>query len=173
MSLTMAGGLLFAQARASRCHRGQRREPFSRVRDQLLRKRHDNASRQPVLQRCDRYGPRKRLWSGVLVFVAGLLMSGLAPTMTLMVMGRAMQRFGAGVLYVALYAIVKFRTIVTQRASPKLTAKSGHESVLRSRECSKRPAYAGDDAAGPRQILRPPARVKYQMASSAIAPSTT
>ncbi|HEX3994643.1 MAG TPA: MFS transporter, partial [Acetobacteraceae bacterium] len=35
---------------------------------------------------CDRYGPRKPLWSGVLVFVAGLLMSGLAPTMTLMVM---------------------------------------------------------------------------------------
>src|SRR6266436_6598354 len=55
---------------------------------------------------CDRYGPQKPLWYGVLVFVAGLLIAGLAPTMALLVVGRAMQGFGAGVLYVALYVIV-------------------------------------------------------------------
>ena len=79
---------------------------------------------------CDRYGPRKPLWSGVLVFVAGLLMSGLAPTMTLMVMGRAMQGFGAGVLYVALYVIVG--RVYPQELRPRVFAAFAAAWVLPS-----------------------------------------
>jgi MFS family permease len=79
---------------------------------------------------CDRYGPRKPLWSGVLVFVAGLLMAGLAPTMALLVVGRAMQGFGAGVLYVALYVIVG--RVYPQELRPRVFAAFAAAWVLPS-----------------------------------------
>jgi MFS family permease len=87
---------------------------------------------------CDRFGPRKPLWSGVLVFVAGLLISGLAPTMALMVVGRAMQGFGAGVLYVALYVIVG--RVYPQELRPRVFAAFAAAWVL--------PAVVGPAIAG-------------------------
>jgi MFS family permease len=81
-------------------------------------------------QWCDRYGPLKPLWSGVLVFVAGLLMAGLAPTMALLVVGRAMQGFGAGVLYVALYVMVG--RVYPQELRPRVFAAFAAAWVLPS-----------------------------------------
>jgi len=79
---------------------------------------------------CDCSGPRKPLWAGVLVFVAGLLMSGLASTMALMVVGRAMQGFGAGMLYVALYVIVG--RVYPQQLRPRVFAAFAAAWVLPS-----------------------------------------
>jgi MFS family permease len=56
--------------------------------------------------------------------------SGLAPTMTLMVMGRAMQGFGAGVLYVALYVIVG--RVYPQELHPRVFAAFAAAWVLPS-----------------------------------------
>ena len=54
----------------------------------------------------DRDGPARPFLFGVLLFAAGLLVGGFAPTMVVLVLGRALQGFGAGavgaVAYVAL-----------------------------------------------------------------------
>lgn len=54
----------------------------------------------------DARGPRGPLWCGVVAFAAGLLLAGLAPTMTLLVAGRLVQGFGGGLMSVALYVLV-------------------------------------------------------------------
>lgn len=54
----------------------------------------------------DRRGPTGALYTAVLVFVAGLLVAGLAPTMEILVAGRFAQGLGSGALMVALYVIV-------------------------------------------------------------------
>lgn len=54
----------------------------------------------------DRHGPRAPLYVAVAVFTAGLLISGLAPTMVLFVIGRVVQGIGGGALTVALYVLV-------------------------------------------------------------------
>ncbi|WDZ86050.1 MFS transporter [Micromonospora cathayae] len=55
---------------------------------------------------CDVRGPRGPMWHGVAWFVAGLLIAGTAPVMSLLVVGRFVQGFGSGLLMVALYVIV-------------------------------------------------------------------
>lgn len=55
---------------------------------------------------CDARGPRAPMWHGVGWFVAGLLVAGLAPVMSVLVVGRVVQGFGSGLLSVALYVIV-------------------------------------------------------------------
>ncbi|MEK8227133.1 MFS transporter [Oerskovia sp. M15] len=55
---------------------------------------------------CDRYGPSPSLWAGVSLFLAGLLVSGLAPTMEIFVAGRVVQGLGTGMYIVALYVLV-------------------------------------------------------------------
>ncbi|MGC5018802.1 MFS transporter [Micromonospora sp. DT47] len=55
---------------------------------------------------CDARGPRAPMWGGVALFVAGLLLAGSAGAMGVLVVGRAVQGFGSGLLSVALYVVV-------------------------------------------------------------------
>ncbi|MFE4463776.1 MFS transporter [Oerskovia sp. NPDC056781] len=55
---------------------------------------------------CDRFGPSPSLWGGVGMFLAGLVVSGLAPTMGVFVAGRVVQGLGTGMYIVALYVLV-------------------------------------------------------------------
>ncbi|GAA1931979.1 MFS transporter [Microbacterium aoyamense] len=54
----------------------------------------------------DRSGPVWPLTSAVVLFFAGLLMAGFAPTMELLVLGRLVQGLGTGGMTVALYVVV-------------------------------------------------------------------
>ncbi|GAB7192206.1 MFS transporter [Kineococcus sp. NUM-3379] len=54
----------------------------------------------------DARGPRRPLLLGLVLFVAGLLLSGLAPSMEVFTAGRAVQGLGSGMLVVALYVVV-------------------------------------------------------------------
>lgn len=54
----------------------------------------------------DRRGPTEPLLVGVGLFIAGLVVAGLAPTMLVLVAGRIVQGIGSGMLIVALYVVV-------------------------------------------------------------------
>ena len=54
----------------------------------------------------DRSGPRRPLVAGVALFAAGLVVSGTALTMPVLVAGRALQGLGGGTIGVALYVLV-------------------------------------------------------------------
>ncbi|MEV0146203.1 MULTISPECIES: MFS transporter [unclassified Nonomuraea] len=54
----------------------------------------------------DLRGPVAPLTAGVVSFVAGLLIAGLAPTMEVLVAGRFVQGLGAGLVQVSLYVLV-------------------------------------------------------------------
>ncbi|MFF5172388.1 MFS transporter [Micromonospora sp. NPDC000089] len=55
---------------------------------------------------CDARGPRAPMWAGVGLFVAGLVLAGTAPAMAVLVVGRAVQGLGSGLLSVALYVVI-------------------------------------------------------------------
>lgn len=55
---------------------------------------------------CDRRGPLAAFSVGVGMFVLGLLVAGLAPTMAVVVLGRAVQGLGVGMTIVTLYVLV-------------------------------------------------------------------
>lgn len=57
-------------------------------------------------QHIDRHGPWLALTAGLGIFSAGLLLSGLAPSMSLLLAGRALQGLGGGAINTALYASV-------------------------------------------------------------------
>jgi len=54
----------------------------------------------------DLKGPTRPLWHGTAWFLGGLVIAGFAPTMEVLVVGRIVQGFGAGLLTVALYVVV-------------------------------------------------------------------
>ncbi|NRF67498.1 MFS transporter [Aquincola sp. S2] len=54
----------------------------------------------------DRAGPAPALWAGIAAFVLGLAAAGTAPTMPALVLGRALQGMGGGLMGVALYVVV-------------------------------------------------------------------
>ncbi|WP_136041721.1 MULTISPECIES: MFS transporter [unclassified Microbacterium] len=54
----------------------------------------------------DRHGPVAPLYTAVAMFVVGLLVAGLAPSMEVLVAGRFAQGLGSGGLMVALYVVV-------------------------------------------------------------------
>lgn len=54
----------------------------------------------------DRRGPRWPLVTGVLTFAVGLVVSGLSATLAPMLVGRALQGFGGGLLTVAIFVLV-------------------------------------------------------------------
>jgi MFS family permease len=54
----------------------------------------------------DRYGAARPLVAGLTAFGAGLVVAGLAPTMGVFVLGRAVQGFGAGLQIVAVYVVI-------------------------------------------------------------------
>ncbi|MFD2795417.1 MFS transporter [Promicromonospora vindobonensis] len=55
---------------------------------------------------CDRSGPTPAMWTGVALFVAGLVVAGTATGMGALVAGRAVQGVGNGLYGVALYVLV-------------------------------------------------------------------
>ena len=54
----------------------------------------------------DRAGPAAPLWTGTALFVAGVLVVGLAPSMEVVIGGRLLQGAGFGVMDVTLYVLV-------------------------------------------------------------------
>jgi MFS family permease len=54
----------------------------------------------------DRHGPATGLQTGVAVFVGGLFVAGLAPSMPVFLAGRAVQGLGMGFVGVALYVVI-------------------------------------------------------------------
>lgn len=54
----------------------------------------------------DRRGPRHPLFAALLVFAAGLLLAGLAQSMPMLVLARAVQGIGGGALSVVIYVLV-------------------------------------------------------------------
>lgn len=57
----------------------------------------------------DRSGPRPVTITGVLLFCGGLVLAGLAPTMEVFVLGRAVQGLGSGLTTVAVYVVIAQR----------------------------------------------------------------
>ena len=55
---------------------------------------------------CDRAGPTAPMTVGAVAFALGLVLAGIAPDMTLLVLGRALQGGGGGLMSVALYVVV-------------------------------------------------------------------
>src|SRR5689334_19849047 len=54
----------------------------------------------------DRMGPRRPFVVGVALFTLGLTIAGLAPTMPIVILGRAVQGFGAGVTSSVAYVAI-------------------------------------------------------------------
>ena len=86
----------------------------------------------------DRRGPEPALVGGVIIFTAGLIIAGLAPTMATLAMGRGVQGFGAGVFLVALYVVVAQH--FTESLQPRVFAAFAGAWVL--------PALVGPAIAG-------------------------
>jgi MFS family permease len=55
---------------------------------------------------CDRDGPRRAMWAGLVVFSVGAIAAGLAPSMPLLIVARALQGLGGGALIVAAYVLI-------------------------------------------------------------------
>lgn len=55
---------------------------------------------------CDRRGPAGALLGGVLLFIIGMLLTGTAPVMEMVVIGRAVHGLGSGLLLVSLYVVI-------------------------------------------------------------------
>lgn len=86
----------------------------------------------------DRRGPVGALAAGWLLFVAGLLVSGLSVSMTMLIAGRALQGLGSGLTSVALYVVVAQTYPETMR--PRIFSAFAAAWVL--------PALLGPVAAG-------------------------
>jgi MFS family permease len=54
----------------------------------------------------DRHGPARALAIGTVLFAVGMLVSGLAPSMPVVIIGRAIQGFGSGALGSVVYAVI-------------------------------------------------------------------
>ena len=57
-------------------------------------------------EQCDRHGPARPLVAGLLLFAAGLIIAGCAPSMLVLVAGRAVQGLGAGVVPSVAYVAI-------------------------------------------------------------------
>jgi MFS family permease len=79
-------------------------------------------------QLCDKRGPYRASLAGLAAFLLGLLLAGLAPSMPVLVLGRALQGLGGGVLSVALY--VGVGQVVPPALHPRLFAMFAGAWVL-------------------------------------------
>jgi MFS family permease len=79
-------------------------------------------------QLCDKRGPYRASLVGLTAFLLGLLLAGFAPSMTALVLGRALQGLGSGVLGVTLY--VGVGQVVPAPLHPKLFAMFAGAWVL-------------------------------------------
>lgn len=86
----------------------------------------------------DRAGPGRPFTAGLLLFGAGLLLSGLAPSMELLIAGRVLQGLGGGALATAMYVAVNLAYPDAMR--PRMMALMSSAWVL--------PALIGPAAAG-------------------------
>lgn len=57
-------------------------------------------------EQCDRYGPARPLAAGLSLFACGLTISGLAPEMWVLVIGRGVQGLGAGAVPAVAYVTI-------------------------------------------------------------------
>ncbi|KQW45403.1 MULTISPECIES: MFS transporter [unclassified Roseateles] len=71
-------------------------------------------------QLCDKRGPYRAALAGLAAFMAGLLLAGFATAMPALVLGRALQGLGTGMLGVTLY--VGVGRVVPQALHPKMFA---------------------------------------------------
>ncbi|HIT76423.1 MAG TPA: MFS transporter, partial [Candidatus Avipropionibacterium avicola] len=55
---------------------------------------------------CDRIGPVRPMVAGMVVFGIGLAVAGSAPTMSVLILGRAIQGLGSGTMSVAIYVVI-------------------------------------------------------------------
>jgi MFS family permease len=69
---------------------------------------------------CDLRGPGGPMIAGVLLFGAGLLVGGMAPTMLVLLLGRVIQGLGAGVEVVSVYMVIAL--VYPQRDRPAASA---------------------------------------------------
>jgi len=79
-------------------------------------------------QLCDKRGPYQASLAGLAVFLLGLLLAGFASSMAVLVLGRALQGLGSGVLGVTLY--VGVGKVVPASLHPKLFAMFAGAWVL-------------------------------------------
>ncbi len=79
-------------------------------------------------QLCDKRGPYRASLLGLVAFLLGLLLAGLATSMGVLVLGRALQGLGSGVLGVALY--VGVGRVVPARLHPRMFAMFAGAWVL-------------------------------------------
>jgi MFS family permease len=86
----------------------------------------------------DRRGPLGSLTTGIATFAAGLLLSGTASAMWLFLLGRAVQGFGDGLVFVALYVVVG--RVYPERLRPAIMAATSASWVI--------PSVVGPFAAG-------------------------
>lgn len=89
-------------------------------------------------QDADRHGARRPFAVGLLLFGAGLLLSGFAPNMLLLVAGRVVQGLGGGAVVTALYAAVT--VAYTDALRPRVVALMSSAWVM--------PALVGPAVAG-------------------------
>ena len=87
---------------------------------------------------CDRRGPTLSLLVGPWFFLAGLLAAGAAPTMAVLLAGRALQGFGTGTLMVATSLLIAL--VYDDRERPVIYAANAAAWVL--------PAVVGPSVAG-------------------------
>jgi len=86
----------------------------------------------------DRRGPAAPLYSSVALFVAGLLIAGMAGSMEILVLGRLVQGLGGGAMTVALYVLVA--RVYPPELHPKIFAAFAASWVV--------PSLVGPFAAG-------------------------
>lgn len=55
---------------------------------------------------CDRQGPRRSMWAGLVVFSGGAVAAGVAPGMAALIVARGVQGLGGGALIVAAYVLI-------------------------------------------------------------------
>ncbi len=89
-------------------------------------------------QQADRHGPGRARGAGLVLFGAGLLLSGFAPSMWLLIVGRILQGLGGGALATSMYVVVTLAYPDSMR--PRMMALMSSAWVL--------PALIGPSAAG-------------------------
>jgi MFS family permease len=79
---------------------------------------------------CDRRGPRLPLAAGLVLFLAGLVVAGLAPVMAQVIVGRVVQGLGAGLLVTVSYVLIG--EVYPSALRPKVFAAMSSAWVLPS-----------------------------------------
>jgi MFS family permease len=79
---------------------------------------------------CDRRGPAGPMLAGIVLFAAGLVVGGTAPTMLILLLGRVVQGLGCGAEVVAIYVVIAI--VYPRRDRPAAAALTAAAWVLPS-----------------------------------------